>query len=53
MRVQSMGSGQMKFIRLLPDVRRITATVEFIITDEKVTKAIWTQENKDEFEKVE
>ncbi|MDQ2862898.1 MAG: beta-lactamase family protein [Bacteroidota bacterium] len=40
-----------KFI--LPDVRRITTTIEFIITDEKVTKAVWTQESKNEFVKVE
>lgn len=40
-----------KFV--LPDVRRITTYVDFTIENGKVTKAIWTQENKDEFEKME
>ena len=40
-----------KFV--LPDVRRITTFIDFIIENGKVTKAIWTQENKNEFEKIE
>jgi CubicO group peptidase (beta-lactamase class C family) len=40
-----------KFI--LPDVRRIATFIDFIIENGKVAKAIWTQEGKNEFEKIE
>ncbi len=40
-----------KFV--LPDVRRITTTVDFIIENGKVIKAVWTQEDKNEFVKIE
>lgn len=40
-----------KFV--LPDVRRITTIVNFIIENGKVIKAVWTQENKEEFVKIE
>ena len=44
---------QSKIKFILPDVRRITTTIEFVIENDKVTKLIWTQENKNEFEKIE
>lgn len=37
----------------LPDVRRIRTTVEFILTDGKVTGLYWTQEQKHEASKTE
>lgn len=40
-----------KFI--LPDVRRIPTYIDFIIENGKVTKAFWTQEDKEEFIKIE
>ncbi len=40
-----------KFI--LPDVRRIPTYIDFIIEKGKVTKAIWYQEDKEEFIKIE
>lgn len=40
-----------KFV--LPDVRRIATFIDFIIGNEKVTGAVWIQEDKEEFEKIE
>jgi len=37
---------------VLPDVKRIRTTIEFIIKDGKVTGLYWTQERKYEIEKV-
>ena len=40
-----------KFI--LPDIRRITTTIDFIVEKGKVTRLIWTQERRAEFKKIE
>lgn len=40
-----------KFI--LPDIRRITTAIDFIVENGKVTKLIWTQERSTEFKKIE
>jgi CubicO group peptidase (beta-lactamase class C family) len=40
-----------KFV--LPDVRRIATFIDFVIENGKVTGAIWIQEDKEEFEKIE
>jgi CubicO group peptidase (beta-lactamase class C family) len=37
---------------ILPDIKRITTTVDFIIENGKVVKQIWTQEAKTEFKKI-
>jgi len=37
---------------VLPDVKRIYTTIEFIINDGQVTGLYWTQEEKSKFKKV-
>ncbi len=46
-----MPQSETKF--LLPDVRRITTTIDFVIENGKVTRATWTQENENQFVKIE
>jgi Domain of unknown function (DUF3471) len=38
---------------LLPEVRRIRTTLQFVVENGKATKIIWTQENTGEFIKME
>jgi len=37
---------------LLPEVKRIRTTLEFVVENGKATKIIWTQENKGEFKRI-
>jgi hypothetical protein len=37
---------------LLPEVKRIRTTLQFVVENGKATKIIWTQENTGEFKRI-